>query len=77
MVVVFSNNGVVENIFKDLLKIEEIIRNFEKCKFLEYEIVYVNLVYELKDFVEIVEDLIGESVWGLFFGVFGKSININ
>lgn len=77
MVVASSNNGAVENISKDLPKIEEIIRNPEKCKFPKYEQNYANLAHELKDFAEIAEDLIGESAWGLFSGVFGKSTNIN
>ncbi|MBD4340712.1 ATPase, partial [Xanthomonas citri pv. citri] len=48
-----------------------------KCKFPKYEQNYTNLAHELKDFAEIAEDLIGESAWGLFSGVFGKSTNIN
>ncbi len=51
------------------------LSNPEKCKFPKYEQNYANLAHELKDFAEIAEDLIGESAWGLFSGVFGKSTN--
>lgn len=77
MVVASSNNGAVENISKDLPKIEEIIRNPNDCAFPDYERDYAKLVRELESFTSIAEDLIGESAWGLFSGVFGKSKNIS
>ncbi|PTU87980.1 ATPase [Staphylococcus pasteuri] len=77
MVVASSNNGAVENISKDLPKIDEIIRNPNECAFPEYETDYAKLTEELRDFASIAHDLISESAWGLFSGVFGKSKNIN
>ncbi|PHK50110.1 DEAD/DEAH box helicase [Staphylococcus edaphicus] len=77
MVVASSNNGAVENISKDLPKLEEIIREPEHCAFPEYEKDYAGLAQELDSFAEIAGDLIGEDAWGLFSGVFGKSKNIN
>lgn len=77
MVVASSNNGAVENISKDLPKLEEVIRNPEKCQFPEYEKSYAELVKELNCFAGTAEDLIGEKAWGMFSGVFGKSQNIN
>ena len=66
MVVASSNNGAVENISKDLPKIEEIIRNPNDCAFPDYESDYATLVRELESFSSIAEDLIGESAWGYF-----------
>lgn len=77
MVVASSNNGAVENISKDLPKIEEIIRNPNDCAFPDYESDYASLVRELESFASIAKDLIDESAWGLFSGVFGKSKNIS
>lgn len=77
MVVASSNNGAVENISKDLPKLEEIIRDPDKCAFPEYERDYATLAQELESFSKIAEDLIGEQAWGLFSGVFGRSKNIN
>lgn len=77
MVVASSNNGAVENISKDLPKLEEIIRNPDNCAFPEYEKDYAELAQELNVFSETAEDLIGEKAWGLFSGIFGRSKNIN
>ncbi len=77
MVVASSNNGAVENISKDLPKLEEIIREPEHSAFPEYEKEYAKLAKELEVFSETAENLIGEKAWGLFSGVFGKSKNIN
>ncbi|MFB2003660.1 DEAD/DEAH box helicase [Staphylococcus aureus] len=77
MVVASSNNGAVENISKDLPKIDEIIRKPKECAFPEYETDYAELIEELQDFASIANDLIGEDAWGLFSGVFGKNENIN
>lgn len=77
MVVASSNNGAVENISKDLPKLEEIIRKPENSKFPEYERAYAVLAQELDDFAEIAEGLIGEKAWGMFSGVLGNSKNIN
>lgn len=77
MVVASSNNGAVENISKDLPKLQEIIRNPDNCAFPEYEKDYAELAQELNAFSETAEDLIGEKAWGLFSGAFGRSKNIN
>src|SRR5699024_4630350 len=77
MVVASGNNGAVENISKDLPKLEEIIRKPENSKFPEYEKDYAVLAQELDNFAEIAEDLIGEKAWGMFSGVLGNSKNIN
>src|SRR5699024_6706798 len=77
MVVASGNNGAVENISKDLPKLEEIIRKPENSKFPEYEKDYAVLAQELDNFAEIAEDLIGEKARGLFSGVLGNSKNSN
>src|SRR5699024_2195634 len=77
MVVTSSNNGAVENISKDLPKLEEVVRNPEKTSNPQYEADYKNAVDELKSFGTVASNLIGEHAWGLFSGVFGKSKNIN
>lgn len=77
MVVASSNNGAVENISKDLPKMEEVVRNPEGKAFPEYELDYSKATDELKSFSTIASRLIGEPAWGLFSGVFGKSDNIN
>ncbi len=66
MVVASSNNGAVKISAKDLPKIEEIIRNPEKCKFPNMNRIMQIWRIELKDFAEIAEDLIGESAWAYF-----------
>ncbi|MEJ7534097.1 DEAD/DEAH box helicase [Staphylococcus hominis] len=77
MVVASSNNGAVENISKDLPKIEEIIRNPTDCAFSDYESDYATLVKELENLASVAGSLIDESAWGLFSGVFGNSKNIS
>lgn len=77
MVVASSNNGAVENISKDLPKMEEVARDHEGKVFPDYELAYNKAIDELKSFSTIASRLIGEPAWGLFSGVFGKGDNIN
>src|SRR5699024_7127053 len=77
MVVTSSNNGAVENISKDLPKLEEVVRNPEKTSNPQYEADYKNAVDELKSFGTVASNLIGEQACGLLSGRFGKSIYIN
>ncbi|MEJ7279161.1 hypothetical protein, partial [Staphylococcus epidermidis] len=77
MVVASSNNGAVENISKDLPKMEEVARDHEGKVFPDYELSYNKAIDELKSFSTIASRLIGEPAWGLFSGVFGKGDNIN
>lgn len=77
MVVASSNNGAVENISKDLPKIDEVIREEIESKFPQYEQEYQKIAQELGLFKNIASDLIQEESWGLFSGVFGKKKNID
>ncbi|WP_232713559.1 DEAD/DEAH box helicase family protein [Bacillus xiapuensis] len=78
MVVASSNNGAVENISKDLPKIDEVIRQSVKSKFKEYEELYAKEAKELSMYPSSAKDLLGsnEDTWGLFSGALGKSYNI-
>ena len=78
MVVASSNNGAVENISKDLPKLEEVIRDSAKSKFKEYEELYAEEAKELSMYSSSATDLLGsdENTWGLFSGALGKSDNI-
>ncbi|MHD0396402.1 DEAD/DEAH box helicase [Staphylococcus simulans] len=77
MVVASSNNGAVENITKDLPKIEEIIRKDDKPIFPEYERAYQEEVEKLSGFADIAEKIIEEPTWGLFSVALGKKKNID
>ncbi|UAT29075.1 AAA family ATPase [Bacillus badius] len=84
MVVASSNNGAVENISKDLPKLDEVIRSSKEreCKeereFKEYEELYAEEAKELSMYPSSATDLLGSNhnAWGLFSGALGKSDNI-
>ncbi|WRU97851.1 AAA domain-containing protein (plasmid) [Priestia filamentosa] len=78
MVVASSNNGAVENISKDLPKLDEVIRPSNKSKFKEYEELYAKEAKELSMYPSSAKDLLGSNnnTWGLFSGALGKSNNI-
>ncbi|MDM5201553.1 AAA domain-containing protein [Fictibacillus enclensis] len=79
MVVASSNNGAVENISKDLPKIDEVIRQSDKSKFNDYEKLYAKEGKELSMYPSSAEDLLGNNnkTWGLFSSALGKSDNIS
>lgn len=81
IVVASSNNGAVENISKDLPKIEAVIRDGDEYE-LEYKKIAESLDYFreigsliVKDSVE-EEDMDCESSWGLFSAPLGNGANI-
>lgn len=79
MVVASSNNGAVENISKDLPKLDEVIRPSGKSKFNHYEESYAVEAQDLSMYPTAAMDLLGsnDEVWGLFSGALGKSDNIS
>lgn len=77
MVVASSNNGAVENITKDLPKVDEIIRKDGDSKFPEYERAYQDEAEKLAGFANIAEKIIEEPDWGMFSVALGKKKNID
>lgn len=77
MVVASSNNGAVENITKDLPKIEEVIRKDGDSKFPEYERLYQEEAQKLTGLSEIAGKIIDEPAWGMFSVALGKKKNID
>ncbi|MGE7183993.1 AAA domain-containing protein [Peribacillus sp. NPDC006672] len=79
MVVASSNNGAVENISKDLPKMDEIIRPPGKSKFKDYDELYAKEAEDLSMYPSAAKDLLGDNsdTWGLFSGALGKSDNIS
>lgn len=79
MVVASSNNGAVENISKDLPKLDEVIRPPGESKFKEYEELYAKEAKDLSMYPSTAKDLLGsdDDTWGLFSGALGKSDNIS
>lgn len=73
MVVASSNNGAVENISKDLPKLDAIVRNENN----QYDEAYAKEIRDLDLFSDISSELIqNEDTWGLFSAALGSSSNI-
>ena len=75
MVVTSSNNGAVENISKDLPKLDEVIRSSNN----DFDRVYATEAKELSMFPLTAKELLGNNyeTWGLFSAALGKNENIN